>query len=138
MAEALILDSEALNAIANWSERGALAGRSRAILAFALQRRARVRVPAPVLAEVCRGPKFDAAVNRALNARGIVVDELTESIVRSAGAMLARAKLSSVHAIDAFVVATAAEYSSAVIATGDVSDFTALVAPFKHLRLFEI
>ena len=34
MAEALILDSEALNAIANWSERGALANRSRAILGY--------------------------------------------------------------------------------------------------------
>ncbi len=74
MAEALILDSEAFNAIANWSERGVLANRARAILAFALERRARVRVPAPVLAEVCRGPKFDAAINHALKARGIVVD----------------------------------------------------------------
>ena len=87
MAEALILDSEAINALANWSERGALAGRARAILAFAMERGARVRVPAPVLAEVCRGPKFDAAINHALKARGIVVDDLTESIARTAGAI---------------------------------------------------
>lgn len=138
MAEALILDSEALNALANWSERGALASRARAILALAMERGARVRVPAPVLAEVCRGPKFDAAINHALKARGIVVDDLTESIARTAGAILARGKLASLHAVDAFVVATAARYSSAVIATGDTSDFTALVAPYKHLRLFGI
>jgi len=66
MAEALVLDSEALNAIVNWSERGALAARSRAILALSMQRGSRVRVPAPVLAEVCRGPNSDAAINHAL------------------------------------------------------------------------
>lgn len=138
MAEALILDSEALNALANWSERGALAGRARAILDLAMQRGSRVRVPAPVLAEVCRGPKFDAAINHALKARGIVVEALTESIARSAGSILARGKLASEHAIDAFVVATAAEYSTAVIATGDISEFTALIAPYKYIRLFAI
>ncbi len=138
MAEALILDSEALNAIANWSDRGALASRARAILTLAMQRGARVRVPAPVLAEVCRGPKFDAAFNRALKARGIVVEPLTETIARRAGAILARTKLASAHAVDAFVVATAAEFSAAVIATGDISDLSALVATFRHVRLFPI
>lgn len=138
MAEALILDSEALNAIANWSERGALAGRARAILSLAMQRRALVRVPAPVLAEVCRGPKFDAAIHHALRARGIVVETLTETMARRAGALLARTKLASAHAVDAFVVATAAEFSAAVIATGDVSDLSALAAPYKHVRLFAI
>jgi predicted nucleic acid-binding protein len=138
MAEALILDSEALNAIANWSERGALANRARAILSLAMQRGARVRVPAPVLAEVCRGPKFDAAINHALQARGIVVEALTESIARRAGAMLARRKLGSAHAVDAFVVATALEYSAAVVATGDVSDLSALAAPYRHVRIFAI
>jgi len=138
MAEALVLDSEALNAIANWSERGALASRSRAILALAMQRGSRVRVPAPVLAEVCRGPKFDAAINHALKARGIVVEDLTEAIARRAGAILSRGKLASAHAIDAFVVATAAEYSTAVIATGDISDFATLITPYKHIRLFGI
>jgi predicted nucleic acid-binding protein len=138
MAEALVLDSEALNAIANWSERGALAGRSRAILALAMQRGSRVRVPAPVLAEVCRGPRFDAAINHALKARGIVVEDLTEAIARRAGAILSRGKFASAHAIDAFVVATAAEYSTAVIATGDISDFATLITPYKHIRLFGI
>lgn len=138
MAEALILDSKALNAVANWSQRGALAARSRAILALAIQRSARVRVPAPVLAEVCRGPKFDAAINLALRARGIIVEDLTEAIARRAGEILARGKLASAHAIDAFVVATAAQYSTAVIATGDISDFAKLIAPYKFIRLFRI
>jgi hypothetical protein len=95
-------------------------------------------VPAAVLAEVCRGPRFDAALNHVLKARGILVQDVTESVARTAGAILARGKLSSVHAVDAFVVATAAEYPAAVIATGDVSDLTRLAAPFKRVRLFGI
>jgi len=102
--EALILDSGALNALAKRIERGFLADRVRAILEVAMQRGGLVRVPAPVLAEVCRGPRFDAAVNHVLSSRGVRVENLTESIARQAGALLAKAKLSSTHAVDAFVV----------------------------------
>ena len=49
MAETLILDSEAVNALAHAAERGLLAERARAILAVAHEKRALVRVPAPVL-----------------------------------------------------------------------------------------
>ena len=62
MAEALILDAEALNALAHSTERAVLAERSRAILQVAHERRALVRVPAPVLAEA----RFDGAVERVL------------------------------------------------------------------------
>lgn len=118
MAEALILDSEALNALAHPTERGALAERARAILATAYERRALIRVPAPVLAEVCRGPRFDAAVNHVLNNKGIAVFDLTRDVAQRAGRLLAKAKLASEHAVDAFV-STALEFDSAVIATGD-------------------
>jgi hypothetical protein len=138
MAEALILDSEALNALAKRIERGFLADRVRAILEVAMQRGGLVRVPAPVLAEVCRGPRFDAAVNHVLSSRGVRVENLTESIARRAGALLAKAKLSSTHAVDAFVVATAAEFPSAVIATGNAGDIARLAASFKHIRVFAI
>lgn len=103
-AEALILDSGALNALAKRIERGILADRARAILEVAMQRGGLVRVPALVLAEVCRAPRFDAAVNHVLSSRGVRVENLTESIARRAGALLAKAKLSSTHAVDAFVV----------------------------------
>jgi predicted nucleic acid-binding protein len=138
MAEALILDSDALNALANRLTRSALAARARAILTVALQRGVLVRVPSPVLAEVCRGPRFDAAINHVMRARGILVHDLNEHIARRAGAILTRAKLSSNHAVDAFVVATAAEYPASMIATGDISDLTRLAAAIKHVRLFEI
>lgn len=138
MAEALILDAEAVNALAHASQRGALLGRTRAILAVAHERRALVRVPAPVLAEVCRGPRFDAAIDRLLGARGIGVSELTHGIARRAGHLLARGKLSSARAVDAFVVATALSFDAAVIATGDAEDIERLAAPYRALRVFAL
>jgi predicted nucleic acid-binding protein len=138
MAEALILDSEALNAIAHAKTRGAIALRARAIMTTALERRALVRVPAPVLAEVCRGRAEDAAVERVLNGRGIVVVSLTESIAREAGKILAKARVGSAHAVDAFVVATALAFESAVIATGDGKDIERLSAGLRSVRVFQI
>ena len=69
--------SDALNALANPGERGAPGLRIRAVRQIARDRSAVVRVPAPVLAEVCRSPKLDAAVNRVLGMKGIVVAETT-------------------------------------------------------------
>ncbi len=138
MAEALILDAEALNALAHASERGVLADRARAILRVAHDRGALVRVPAPVLAEVCRGQQYDAPVNRILAGRGISVLELTREISQRAGHLLARASLSSVHAVDAFVVASAQEFSSATIATGDPNDIRRLIGSMRTVRVFAI
>lgn|SRR5215471_4726882 len=138
MAEALVLDSEALNSLARASERGVLAERARAILAVAHERRALVRVPAPVLAEVCRGPRFDAAIDYVLNGRGIVVQDLTRSIAQRAGALLREARWSSEHAVDAFVVATAIELGASVIATGDPDDIRRLVGRRRGIRVFSL
>lgn len=138
MAEALILDAEAVHALAHARERGALAGRARAILCTAHERRALVRVPAPVLAEVCRGARFDAAIHRLLNNKGILVQDLTRSISQRAGALLGKAGFSSAHAVDAFVVATACEFDAAVIATGDPDDIRRLATGRRRVRVFPI
>ncbi len=138
MAEALILDSEAVNALARAGERGVLTERARAILAVAHERRALVRVPAPVLGEVCRGPRFDAAVDHLLNGRGIVVHDLTRAIAQRAGSLLAKARLASAHAVDAFVVATALEFDRAVVATGDPDDIRRLAASHRRVRVFAL
>ena len=102
MQPALILDAEALNALANPTTRRALFDRARAILTAAHENRALVRVPAPVLAEVYRGPRFDASIDRVLTDRGIATVDLTPAIARSAGHLLQGARLSSAHAVDAF------------------------------------
>jgi hypothetical protein len=138
VAQALILDAEALNALARARQRGALAERARAILQVAHEERALVRVPAPVLAEVCRGGPVDAPVDQVLTKRGIVVVDLTARTARRAGALLARAKFDSSHAVDAFVVATALEFGSALIATGDLADLSRLSSGFRQLRVFAV
>ena len=138
MAEALILDSEALNALANAGSRGVLWTRARAILTVAYERRAQIRVPAPVLAELYRGPRLDPAIDRVLQDRGIVVHDLDRAAAKRAGHLLATAKLSSASAVDAFVVATALAFSSAVIATGDPDDLSRLAAPYRNVTIFAL
>ena len=138
MAEALILDSEAVNALARASQRGVLEDRARAILALAHDRRALVRVPAPILGEVCRGPRFDAPINRLLNDAGISVLDLTRSIAQRAGLLLAEARMSSTNAVDAFVVAAALEFDKSIIATGDPTDIRRLAARHRSLGVFAI
>jgi len=138
MAEALILDSEALNALAQPRERKVLASRAATVLRFAFERRALIRVPAPVLAEVCRGTRFDSAINHLLNNPGVCVFELTRAVAQQAGHLLARAKLSSAHAVDAFIVATALQFETAVIATGDPADIRRLAAPFSRVGVLAL
>lgn len=138
MARTLILDSEALNALARAKERPALALRARAVLEIAHEEHALVRVPAPVLAELCRGGPRDATIDHVLNSRGIVVVPLTERTARRGGALLAAAKLASAHAVDAFVVATAAELAPAVIATHDRQDLAKLSANVRDVRVVAI
>lgn len=138
MARTLILDSEALNALARKRERPALALRARAILAVAHEERALVRVPAPVLAEVCRGGSRDAPIDHVLNERGIIVAPLTGSIARRAGALLAKAKRSSAHAVDAFVVATAIELGPTIVATHDPDDLKMFAAGFRDVHVIAI
>jgi hypothetical protein len=138
MAEALILDSEAVNALAQPKARRVLAERASTILRVAHQKRALIRVPAPVLAEVCRGIRHDSAINHLLNNPGVRVVELDRAAAQQAGQMLARLKLSSAHAIDAFVVAIALQFDTAVIATGDPDDIRRLVAPFPKIGVFAL
>jgi hypothetical protein len=52
--------------------------------------------------------------------------------------LLARAKLSSAHAVDAFVVATAIELGPAIVATHDPTDMKKLSTGFRDLRIVSI
>lgn len=138
MAEALILDSEALNALANPNQRAALALRARAIARVAHQRGALVRVPSPVLAEVCRGGPLDAAINLFLNRDVAKIVDLSRPIAQRAGALLAAARMSSAHAVDAFVVAVALEFDLSVIASGDPKDIKRLAANHPHVSVLAL
>jgi predicted nucleic acid-binding protein len=138
MAEAVILDSEAVHALAQPKQRAVLAARARDILRVAFEHRALIRVPAPVLAEVCRGPRFDAAIDHLLNGRGVSVADLTRAIAQRAGALLSEAHLSSQHAVDAFVAATALSYESSIVMTGHPKDMRRLLARHPQVRVVGI
>lgn len=138
MAETIILDSEALNALAHPADRTALNIRARSIVAVAYETGGLVRVPAPILAEVCRGTRHDAAINHLLNTRAILVVDLSRAIAQHAGQLLARLKLSSAHAVDAFVVGTAAQYPTSIIATGDPTDIRKLAAGNRNIRVLAL
>ena len=138
MAETIVLDSEALNALARPHERPALFARARTIVAAAHEAGGLIRVPAPVLAEVCRGPRFDAGINRLLNTRAILVSDLDRPTAQYAGQLLARLKLGSAHAVDAFVVATAAQFPASIIATGDPADIRRLAAADRRIRVLAL
>lgn len=137
MAQVLILDSEALSALAHASRRPKDALRARAILQVAHEENAVVRIPVPVLAEVCRGGSRDAAVMRVLSS-GIGAINLDARTARIAGALLSRAGLDSAHAVDAFVVATASALGSAIIATHDPDDLTRLAARESGIRVWAL
>lgn len=138
MAKVLILDAEALDALAHARARSVSSQRARAILSVAHELGALVRVPAPVLAEVYRGGARDAPVDRILSGRGIGVVALDASIARRAGAILRAARLGSAHAVDAFVVATAAALAPAMIATHDPDDLRKLAARERGVRIWAI
>jgi hypothetical protein len=83
-------------------------------------------VPAPVLAEVARTPARAAAAGRVLRRTRVLHTD--RPIAEHAGRLLERLDLDSCHAVDAFVVATAASLGNAVILTGDPDDLRALAA----------
>lgn len=121
-----VLDAEALSVLANPTERGTSARRAQAVLEAVERRGGTARVPAPVLAEVARTPARSAVVGRVL--RRARVTPTDRAIAEQAGRLLERLRLDSCHAIDAFVVATAASLGNALILTGDPDDLTSLSA----------
>jgi hypothetical protein len=134
MTEFLVLDAEAVSVLAHPRERGVAARRAQAVLAEAERRSALVRIPAAVLAELVRGGRRDAAVDRVVNAEDRVV-ATDAPIARLAGRMLGKRRLDSCHAIDAFVVATAARLGPSVVLTGDPVDLSALAVDHPHVRV---
>ncbi|HEV8115277.1 MAG TPA: hypothetical protein VGP53_03490 [Acidimicrobiales bacterium] len=119
-----MLDAEAISVLAHPTERGSSARRAQAVLEAVERRGGTACVPAPVLAEVARTKARSAAVARVLrHARVISTDR---SIAVRAGHLLEELELDSRHAVDAFVVATAAAIGNAIILTGDPGDLRRL------------
>lgn len=134
MAAVVVLDAEAVEALAHPRERAAAARRAQAVLTVAARRRALVRVPSVVLAEVYRDDARDAAIDRLI---GPLVGVITTGrrVARVAGGLLGRDRLDSCHLVDAAVVATAIRLGGAVIMTGDPDDLRSLAADHPNVEV---
>jgi predicted nucleic acid-binding protein len=124
----LILDSEALSALARPTVDRSRHERVRAAMRSAHRRNAPVRVPSAVLVELYRGHGSDEPADAVL-ARGFAQVVTTGArIARIAGHLLAAADSGSEMAIDALVVATAIRLGGGVIVTHDPDDLGRLAS----------
>ncbi len=126
MARVLILDSEAVSALAQ--KREGMAER----LAAAQQADHRVLIPAVSLAEVATSAPTDAAIWHVLGK--IPTLALPQGVAMRAGALRTRAekvrRKKRDLTVDAIVAATAVELAPSVVITADTSDLELLVDGF--------
>jgi predicted nucleic acid-binding protein len=131
---ALVLDTRAVEAIADPKSDIQAARRMRDILASADRMAIPVRVPTAVLAEAYRGTAADAAIDRVLG-RGIRAITTGQGIARQAGALRHRDRLNSCHTVDALVIATAIRLGGGIVATGDRSDLQSLARDHANVKV---
>ena len=126
MARVLILDSEAVSALAE--QRKGMAER----LAAAQQADHRVLIPAVVLVEVATGAPTDAAIWHVLGR--IPTVDLPQGVAMHAGSLRARAdrvrRKKRDLTVDAIVAATGVELAPSVVLTADKPDLELLIDGF--------
>ncbi len=129
----LVLDAEALNALAEFSH--PQARRIRRALSAAHRLRHEVTVTAVTLAELYRGTGRSRALDAFLarEAGAIAIRDTDRQLARLVGGILAEAELGSSHLADAHAVAAAVESGGGVVLTGDVGDLQRLAAPYRSI-----
>jgi len=132
----LLLDSEALSAIANGPAQRR--DRVRALIAEMRRRELPIGTVAAVLAEVVRGRAADAAVFSGLRRERVQVHPVDTRTGVRAGQLLGAARRRSDLAVDAFVVAVGDLAGGAVVATVDVDDMTVLAGHAKDVKVVSI
>ncbi|MDA3038556.1 MAG: PIN domain-containing protein [Actinomycetota bacterium] len=134
----LVLDSEAVSALARPRVDRSRHIAVRAAMRSAHSRNAPIRVPAAVLVELYSGRGTDEAIDTVL-ARGFAQVVTTGArMARVAGHLLANVGAGSEMAIDALVVATAIRFGGGIIATHDPEDLRRLAAPHPNVAILEI
>jgi predicted nucleic acid-binding protein len=134
----LILDSEAVSALARPTQNRQRHDRVRATMRSAHRRNAPVRVPSAVLVELYRGRGVDEAIDSVL-ARGFAQVVTTGArIARTAGHLLGAAGAGSEMAVDALVVATAIRLGGGIVVTHDPRDLTHLAAGHPNVAIAAI
>ena len=131
---AVVLDTRALEVIANPKADTRAADLVRDLLAFAARTGTPVRVPTAVLAEAYRGTAADAVIDRILG-DGIRPITLGQSTARHVGRLKHRDRLDSCHTVDAAVVATAIRLGGGVIITGDPDDLRSLAREHDNIEV---
>ena len=134
----LILDSEAVSALARPRLKPERSLRVRAALTTAHRRNTPVRVPSAVLVELYRGSGQDEAIDTLLARGSVRVVTTGIRIARIAGHLLARRRLGSEMAIDALVVATTIRLGGGLIATHDPDDLRLLAADHPNVGVAAI
>lgn len=130
----LVLDTRALELLADRKADPQAAQRMRNILDAAERDGIEVRVPTAVLAEAYRGTAADAAIDRVLG-HGIKPITLGQAMARLTGKLKHRDRLDSCHTVDAAVVATAIRLGGGLIATGDPDDLRSLARDHANIRV---
>lgn len=125
-AEVLLLDSEAISAIAHGPK--LRRDRVRALVVEMRSRELPIATVAAVLAEVVRGRPADAGVFAGLRRERVEVHPVDSRVGVRAGQLLGRVGADSELAVDAFLVADADLRGGALIATVDVSDLSLLAS----------
>ncbi len=135
---ALILDSEALSALARPRGDRERHDRVRAAARTAQRRGEPLRVPSAVLVELYRGGGRDEAIDAEL-ARGYArVVTTGVRIARVAGHLLAAVGAGSELAVDALVVATAIRLGGGLVLTHDPADLRRLAAGHANVAVAAI
>jgi predicted nucleic acid-binding protein len=134
----LVLDAEAVSALARPRQDLERHQMVRAALRSAHRRNAPVRIPSVVLVELYRGSGVDEAIDGML-ARGFAQVVTTGArMARIAGHLLADAGAGSEMAVDAIVVATAIRFGGGIVATHDPHDLRRLAAGHPTVSILPI
>jgi hypothetical protein len=131
---ALVLDTRALEVIADPKADIQAARRMRDMLTSAARMGIPVRVPTAVLAEAYRGSAADAAIDRVLG-HGIGSITTGQAAARQAGSLKYRDRLNSCHTVDALVIATSIRLGGGIVATGDPDDLQSLARVHGQVRV---
>ena len=134
MSPCVVLDAEALTALAGRPGRRSL--EVRAALRAAARLHREVVVPSVILAELYRGPRHNPLVDACLSREtGIRVRDTDRPLARIVGGVLAAAGAGSEHLADAHVIAIAVELGGGLALTVDTEDLGRLAASYRNVMV---
>ena len=134
MNRCVVLDAGAMSALAGAD--GPRRQEVRAALRAAARLNRQVVVPAVVLAELYRGPRFNALIDACLSREtGILVRSTDRQLARLVGGALTAAEAGSELLADAHVIASAVELGGGLALTVDRKDLERLAASYRNVTV---